>query len=231
MQDVNYVFDVDGTLTPSRLKIDPKFEKFFLEWIQDKNVYLLTGSDHEKTIEQVGRDIWSQVTESHQCGGNVVYRDGKLVQSCDWKPTAELLSTCQELIDKSPYPLRRGDHLEPRVGLLNISVVGRACTQQEREEYYEWDKVVQERNYICDTLQEKFPTIEATAGGQISVDIHEKGKNKSQIKDKLEGKIVFFGDKTMEGGNDYAIARVLSAPHEVYQVDGWQHTHELLKSI
>ena len=45
---VNYVFDVDGTLTPSRLTIDAEFKKFFVEWIKNKNVYLLTGSDHEK---------------------------------------------------------------------------------------------------------------------------------------------------------------------------------------
>ena len=40
---INYVFDVDGTLTPSRLKIDTEFGKFFRSWIKDKNVYLLTG--------------------------------------------------------------------------------------------------------------------------------------------------------------------------------------------
>ena len=66
-EKINFVFDVDGTLTPSRLRIDSKFEEFFIEWIKDKNVYLLTGSDHMKTIEQVGYKIWESVTESHQC--------------------------------------------------------------------------------------------------------------------------------------------------------------------
>ena len=31
-----YLFDIDGTLTPSRLRIDPEFEQFFLEWMKDK---------------------------------------------------------------------------------------------------------------------------------------------------------------------------------------------------
>ena len=37
---INYVFDVDGTLTPSRLKMDGEFQKFFRTWIKDKYVYL-----------------------------------------------------------------------------------------------------------------------------------------------------------------------------------------------
>ena len=55
---INYVFDVDGTLTPSRLPINKKFKEFFLEWMEGKKVYLITGSDKDKTIEQIGEEIW-----------------------------------------------------------------------------------------------------------------------------------------------------------------------------
>ena len=82
---MNYIFDVDGTLTPSRLTIDDNFKKFFLEWIQNKNVYLLTGSDNTKTIEQVGEDIWKSVTKSYQSSGNVVYSNGILESKSDFK--------------------------------------------------------------------------------------------------------------------------------------------------
>jgi len=230
-EKVNFVFDVDGTLTPSRLRIDSKFEKFFIRWIKDKNVYLLTGSDHMKTIEQVGYKIWESVTESHQCGGNVVYAQGKLKKSCDWKPSADLLNLCQSLISFSPYPIRGGNHIEVRDGLLNISVVGRSCTQDQRLEYYAWDKINNERWGICKTIEERFPNLEATAGGQISIDIHEKGKNKSQIIKQLDGLIYFYGDKTMPGGNDYAIASQLHEPHKVFQVEDWKETMNLLASI
>ncbi len=228
---INYIFDVDGTLTPSRLKMDVEFEKFFREWNKDKNVYLLTGSDHEKTIEQVGVDIWREVTESHQCGGNVVYRKGDLVEKSNWTPSKSLLDTCQNLIDISKYPVKAGNHIETRVGLLNISVVGRDCTQEQRLEYNEWDNEHHEREFICKSITTMFPELEATAGGQISVDIHEYGKNKSQIRKKLQGTIHFFGDKTMEGGNDYPIANVLEEPDKVFQVDDWEHTYRLLKEI
>ncbi len=55
----NFVFDVDGTLTPSRGKIDLEFGKWFLEFCNDNPVYLVTGSDKPKTAEQVGEQIYN----------------------------------------------------------------------------------------------------------------------------------------------------------------------------
>ena len=113
---INYVFDVDGTLTPSRLKMDVEFERFFRNWIKNKNVYLLTGSDHDKTIEQVGVNIWKEVTESHQCGGNVVFRQGDMIEVSKWQPSKSLLDTCKNLIDISNYSGKAGNNIKERVG-------------------------------------------------------------------------------------------------------------------
>ena len=87
---MNYLFDVDGTLTPSRLPIDKNFEQFFLNWMKDKNVYLVTGSDKDKTIEQVGEKIWLNVTRAYQSCGNAVYEKGKLIRQSNFKLDREL---------------------------------------------------------------------------------------------------------------------------------------------
>ena len=50
---ISFLFDVDGTLTPSRLPIDPVFEAFFSEWMANKSVYLITGSDKEKPLNKL----------------------------------------------------------------------------------------------------------------------------------------------------------------------------------
>ena len=55
-------------------------------------------------------------------------------------------------------------------------------------------------------INESFPELEASVGGQISIDIHPKGANKSQAKKwildqhDLMGYPVFkfYGDKTMD---------------------------------
>ena len=80
----NYVFDIDGTLTPSRLPIEKEFETFFLKWMIGKNVYLVTGSDKDKTIEQVGEEIWSSVKRVYQSCGNQVFENGRLIKHIDF---------------------------------------------------------------------------------------------------------------------------------------------------
>ena len=50
---IKYIFDVDGTLTPSRQKIDPEFSTFMVNFACEHDVYLVTGSDRDKTLVQV----------------------------------------------------------------------------------------------------------------------------------------------------------------------------------
>lgn len=69
-----------------------------------------------------------------------------------------------------------------------------------------FDVRVKEREKFCKIIMETFPDIEATVGGQISIDIYALGMNKSQIIKHIKGPIYFFGDKTKKGENDYAIA-------------------------
>ena len=48
-----FIFDVDGTLTPSRQKMDEAFKRFFSRFASRNFVYLVTGSDKDKTMELV----------------------------------------------------------------------------------------------------------------------------------------------------------------------------------
>ena len=78
----------------------------------------------------------------------------------------------------------------------------------------------------------KFPNIEASVGGQISIDIYEYGKNKAQILDYISDEIYFFGDKMEKGGNDYPIAYRLKKEkrkHTLFKVTTPQDTWDILK--
>jgi phosphomannomutase len=233
---IAYVFDVDGTLTPSRLVMDQEFSQFFTDWLRDKKVFFVTGSNSDKTIEQVGLDIWKNITASLQSCGNQIFVDGKEVYKNEWEPNEKLISLLEYFLMSSDYRKRTSNHIEERVGLLNFSVVGRDCTQEERENYYEWDKTAQERVSMVKEIMEKFPELEASVGGQISIDIHPKGANKGQAKDWIlnhlgkDTSIYFYGDKTEFGGNDYDLAKVLAEDrHKVFQVSDWEETYKLLK--
>ena len=53
VNNTNFLFDIDGTLTPSRSIIDKDFKIFFLKWMENKSVYLVTGSDKEKQLNKL----------------------------------------------------------------------------------------------------------------------------------------------------------------------------------
>ena len=89
----NFLFDIDGTLTLSRSAININFKKFFLNWMENKTVYLVTGSDKEKTIEQIGIEIWNRVKKSYQSCGNAVYENGKLIKKIDFTLDKKLKSS------------------------------------------------------------------------------------------------------------------------------------------
>ena len=56
-----YIFDVDGTLTASRSKIDPEFAEWFEHFATHDACYLVTGSDRKKTLEQIGSTCNPQI--------------------------------------------------------------------------------------------------------------------------------------------------------------------------
>ena len=225
---MNYLFDIDGTLTPSRLKIDPKFEKFFLDWMKDKNVYLVTGSDKDKTIEQIGEKIWNSVNRAYQSCGNAVYEGGELIRKNSFTLPPDLRKLLLEFVQWSDCPQLFDNHIEERIGLVNFSTIGRTCPQEAREEYYLWDRKSKEREIICERIESMFPDLEASVGGQISIDIYIKGQNKAQVLEEVGGPITFFGDKCKPGGNDYPIVQNLKDYGIYYDVKDWKETWEIL---
>ena len=76
-----------------------------------------------------------------------------------------------------------------------------------------------------------FPDLEASIGGQISIDIHPKGANKSQILDDISGTIYFFGDKTEKGGNDYPIVKRLKKEKRDMKIFSVSNPNETLKIL
>ena len=234
-----YLFDIDGTLTPSRLRIDPEFEQFFLQWMKDKEVIFVTGSDKDKTIEQVGEKIWTRAQRIYQSCGNAVYQGGQLIHKNQFDLDPELRRLLYTFLATSDWPKedRYDNHIEERIGLINYSTIGRSCPQRAREAYAVWDKEFEERKLFCKIIEDTFPALEATVGGQISIDIYPKGQNKAQVLNDLIGPITFFGDKCEPGGNDFPIAYELEKQFEennrhcvVHRVKDYKDTWNILKT-
>ncbi len=109
-------------------------------------------------------------------------------------------------------PFKRGNFIEFRTGMINVSPVGRSVTQAERQAFYEYDMVHNVRAKLVDTLRAKFGDalgLTFSIGGQISFDVFPKGWDKTFCLNHLMhenfDEIHFFGDKTDKGGNDHEI--------------------------
>ncbi len=226
---MNYIFDVDGTLTPSRQKIDYKFSEFFKEFCENNDVYLVTGSDRSKTMEQLGEEIYNSCKKVYQCSGNQVYEGKRMVREVSWTITPDQETWLKNELKESKFPLRTGKHIEMRPGMVNFSTVGRGATLGERVMYVKFDDKNQERIKIAKRLKEKFPKLEAVVGGETGIDIFPVGRDKSQIIGDFRGPTKFYGDRMDPEGNDYPLAQVVTHMGGVsLEVVDWKHTFKLL---
>ena len=229
---MKYIFDVDGTLTPSRKKIDPDFLIFFNSFALANEVYLVTGSDRDKTIEQITHLLYCNCKRVYKCAGNDVYEGDVSVYRNDWTLPLEAREHLNEELLQSTFPVRTGIHIEERPGCVNFSIVGRGANQTERLVYSDWDEIKGERRAIAERFNKKFPELHAFVGGVTGVDISDKGSDKSQIiRDFQDGGVVFYGDRMEEQGNDKPLADAIlnNKLGEVVSVTGWKDTWNKLR--
>ena len=228
-----FLFDVDGTITPARQEMTQTFYLFFRKWIEDKKVYLISGSDYEKLQQQIPKDILESIDGVFGCMGNTFHTRGQNIFENIFEPPPILLSFLEERITTTIYDVKTGNHIEKRIGMINFSVVGRNASLEQRKHYYKFDCLHGEREKIASVINKKFNGIEASLGGEISIDIYPVGWDKSQILKHLPNSTYhFFGDKIYPGGNDYALAKKLdNKKNMVYSVKSYLETKKILKKI
>lgn len=223
-----YVFDMDGTLTPARLPMTAEFAIKFYEWQKTHKSFIATGSDYAKVEEQLPLSVINAFTGVYCSMGNVLKAQNKVLYQKDFSPSAQLMKRLEEFRAKTSYPGPLFDnYIECRIGMVNFSVLGRDCPYTERERYSAWDKEARERVCIQQKLLKEFPDLDIAVGGSISMDITSKGCGKGQVAHHLrqtypDEEIIFFGDKTFKGGNDYELTQELATlpATKTVQVDG-----------
>jgi phosphomannomutase len=108
-------------------------------------------------------------------------------------------------------PVKRGTFVEFRNGMINVSPIGRSCSQQERLQFAAFDAEHGIRRAMVAAYRAAFPDfgLSFSIGGQISIDIFPTGWDKTLCLKHLAGEgfttVHFFGDRTEVGGNDHEI--------------------------
>lgn len=231
---MKYVFDVDGTLTPSRGKMDSEFAKWFEDFASHHQVYLVTGSDRVKTQEQVPNNIYNLCERVYQCSGNDVWSGDNHLYSKDMEVPEFIMQHLEQELEASDFNIKTGQHFDFRPGLLNFSILGRGATQDDRAQYVTYDKKTNERRKLSIRLESMHDGYNFQVAGDTGIDITKVGYGKEQIVHDFgpHDKIEFFGDKMNPSGNDYHLAMEFAMGGQgIHSVQGWEDTWKILKEL
>ena len=212
------LFDVDGTLTESRKRIKNNMIQVIKE-LKNKpsvSIGIVGGSNLDKQKEQLGEDVLSLFDYIFSENGLVAFKNNNLINKTSISDfmgeenIKKLINTCLHYMSTIDIPVKRGTFIEFRNGMINVSPIGRSCSQKERDEFEIFDNEHKVRDKMVKYLKDKLVDLNLSfsIGGQISIDIFPKGWDKTyclQFIEKDYDRIVFYGDKTMEGGNDHEI--------------------------
>eukprot|EP00485_Elphidium_margaritaceum_P005685 CAMPEP_0202687058 /NCGR_PEP_ID=MMETSP1385-20130828/2758_1 /ASSEMBLY_ACC=CAM_ASM_000861 /TAXON_ID=933848 /ORGANISM="Elphidium margaritaceum" /LENGTH=264 /DNA_ID=CAMNT_0049341771 /DNA_START=93 /DNA_END=887 /DNA_ORIENTATION=+ len=246
-EKVLLLFDVDGTLTVPRLVIKPSMWELLKSAKPQVYLGLVGGSDFPKQQEQLGgaeagdvRNFFDFVFSEN---GLCAWENGKALNSHNLKKElsedeiAQFVDFCMVYIAGLKLPKKRGTFVEFRSGMINVSPIGRNCSQEERIEYFEFDQKHKVREKMIEAFKQQLPELakklKCSIGGQISYDVFPHGWDKTYclrfVEEKQFKEIHFFGDKTFEGGNDFEIfhdKRTIG-----HTVKSPEETEELIKGI
>jgi len=210
------LFDVDGTLSPSR-KVASEEMKACLDRLREKCVVgVVSGSDLKKIKEQLGDDLVQKYDYVFTENGLVAHHNGSLLDSksildeLGEEKIQDLINFSLSYMSQLRLPAKRGTFVEFRTGLINLCPVGRSCTQAERDAFAAFDSEHLVRQKMVEALNKKFPEdkLNFAIGGQISIDVFPQGWDKRYCLRFLADdfrRILFFGDRTEPGGNDFEI--------------------------
>lgn len=179
------------------------------------DVGIVGGSDAAKIAEQLGASAAQDYDYVFSENGLMAHKDGKLLDKQSLRThlgeakLQALINFILHYVADLDIPIKRGTFVEFRNGMLNVSPIGRNCSQEERDAFEAYDKDANVRAKMVQVLQQKFHDYDLTysIGGQISFDVFPRGWDKTfclRYLDEYE-EIHFFGDKTYPGGNDYEI--------------------------
>lgn len=212
------LFDVDGTLSPSRKKASFEILQLLRDLKKKVVIGYVGGSDLAKQIEQLGEDAAKSFFDfGFSENGATAYRKGQLICQESFigylgeERYKKLVNWILRYLSNVEIPVKRGTFVEFRNGMVNVSPIGRSCSYSERLEFAKVDEKEHIRSKMVKALEEEFSDygLQFSIGGQISIDIFPKGWDKTyclrHIANEGFKEIHFFGDKTEKGGNDYEI--------------------------
>jgi len=248
------VFDIDGTLTPSKAPADKEMIGLLLDLLDKKSVAIIGGGKYSLFQDQLVKQMPendkrlerlylfpTNSTAFYRFNGdwNKIYSH-ELSENEKKEINDAFEKTFSEVNYQHPEKTY-GTVIEDRGTQISFSPLGQEVVSVLGEKEgvalkEEWNKKYDDlRQKMRQVLQEKLPEFEVRAGGLTTIDITRKGIDKAygvrQIAEHLNVQIenmLFVGDAIFPGGNDYA---ALETGIDYVKVENPSDTKELIRTI
>jgi len=219
------VFDLDGTLTPSKSPLRRDMAALLSRLLKEKPVAVIGGGTYKQFKTQfvthaqlppaLMKNLFLFPTSStafykYRHGWKKVYAHG-LTQEQKKKVFSAFNLTLREGGYVKPEKIY-GKIIEDRGSQITFSGVGQKAPVKIKEAWKrKYDAL---RLHMTSIAQKHLPEFKVRAGGLTSIDVTKKGIDKAyglkQIKKYLHVEIkdmLFIGDAIFPGGNDYAVVK------------------------
>ena len=237
------IFDKDGTLTPSKSPIEQDMADLLMKLVAKVKVAVISGG----SFPLYGTQLLNKLPNSSDSFSNLFILPASGTCLYVWKgmwqqqysetltppEKAEIMEAFNKGLRESGYIKPEkvyGELIEDRGSQITFSALGQNAPLAIKSA---WDPERVKRQKIVEIMQTKIPRYDIRIGGTTSIDVTRRGVNKAYGIRKLEDylkltpeKIVFVGDKLMQGGNDYP-ARATGV--DCIQVKGPEETKELIR--
>ena len=218
------VFDIDGTLAPSKSPVEHDMALLLAQLLNKKLVAVMSGGSYKQISEQFVASLPSGIDYKNlfifpTCGTSMYAFENNV-----WHEryadhfTAEekkmIMDALKQALDGAGYVQPEqtfGEIIEDRDSQITFSALGQLAPLDLKSA---WDPDRSKRAHIIQLLQSNIPGFEARIGGTTSIDITRAGRDKAfginAIVRELGvpiSEMIFVGDSLDVGGNDESVKK------------------------
>jgi len=212
------VFDLDGTLAPSKSSLAPETAKLLHDLLGIVKVAVISGGAWAQFEKQLLADLpkgslLANLSLLPTCGTKFFQYEGKWTELYSEDLTMDrrkkIIDSLTKAASESGFQAKKvwGKVIEDRGSQVTFSALGQQAPLAEKEK---WDPDFAKRKKITTILKKLIPEFSVRMGGATSIDVTKPGIDKAygigKLKDTLHlslNEMVFIGDALFPGGNDY----------------------------
>jgi phosphomannomutase len=254
MQKKIIAFDLDGTLAPSKSPLPDTIAELLNKLLEHYQVCVISGGKFDLFQQQLLAHLPSspeRLVKLHlmpTCGTRYFAFDAKkqswtqmYAENLTKNQKAKIIAALNAGLDQSGWRPKKtwGDSIEDRDSQITLSILGQEIVSQLGEEGLKlkeaWDPSGEKKLKLRDIIAPLIPEFEVRAGGLTSIDVTKPGIDKAYGMRKLMehtgvrmAEILYFGDKMVEGGNDFPVKAM---GIDSIEVSHWQDTALALAAI